>query len=144
MRFYFDTSILLPALIGAHPNHLLAKSLFNKSIKAGEIVCLNLHVYAELYANLTRFRQTKKIPPNVAARALKDLSKVVTTIGLDEIDYQLAIDRCARLKLVSGVIYDALHVQAAIKADVDTLYTMNLRDFTRLADDVSFDIKGLH
>ena len=47
-------------------------------------------------------------------------------------------------KLTGGIIYDALHLQAAIKAKVDRLYTANLRDFQRLySEDLGFELVGV-
>jgi predicted nucleic acid-binding protein len=41
------------------------------------------------------------------------------------------------LNLPGGGIYDALIAQAAIKANVDVLLTLNANDFTRLGEDVA-------
>ena len=40
-------------------------------------------------------------------------------IDLNKNDYEAALLRCAKFELTSGIIYDALHLQAAIKANVD-------------------------
>lgn len=40
----------------------------------------------------------------------------LTIIELVKEDYEAAIKRCARLNIANGVIYDALHLQAALKA----------------------------
>ncbi|MEM6396628.1 MAG: hypothetical protein AAF741_09790 [Bacteroidota bacterium] len=72
------------------------------------------------------------------------ISKLVQTVDLNAFDYQLALKRCAEKRLVSGVIYDALHLQAAIKAEVDAFYTANVKDFERLWDEeVPFPLKGI-
>jgi predicted nucleic acid-binding protein len=140
MKSYFDTSALLPALVTAHPEHERCKRTFENALSQGEIVCLSMHVFAELYANLTRFPLGKKISPELAKETLIALGKTVSTIDLTRSDYEAALQRCARLG--SGIIYDALHLQAAIKARAKVLYTANLRDFQRLADEnLPFEIK---
>ena len=53
-------------------------------------------------------------------------------VDLTRSDYEAALRRRADLSLVSAVIYDALHVQAAIKIGATIIYTDNLKDFTRL------------
>lgn len=115
MKIYLDTSVLLPALVSAHPRHELAKKIFTNQLITNEIVCLNMHVFAELYTNMTRFPLGKRIAPKSAADILDKISKLITPINLDHQDYQAAVNRCAHLDLISGVIYDALHLQAAIK-----------------------------
>ena len=65
------------------------------------------------------------------------------TIALDEQDYYAAMDRCADLGLDLGVIYDALHFQAALKAKADILYTENRRDFDRLLREDALVVRSL-
>lgn len=145
MKIYLDTSILLPALVSAHPKHEFAKKFLASQLQDNEIVCLNMHVFAELYANMTRFPIGKRIAPDTVAEILNEISKIITPINLNHQDYQAAVNRCARLDLISGVIYDALHFQAAIKAQVDILYTGNLSDFERLmTPEISFELKTIY
>ena len=75
---------------------------------------------------------------------MKILGKKLTLVELDRSDYEAAIKRCADLNLVRSVIYDALHVQAALKAGAEILYTDNLRDFNRLVtEEDSLIVKGI-
>jgi predicted nucleic acid-binding protein len=144
MISYFDTSVLFPALHIAHPDHLKYKRVFNKAIAAGEIVCLSTHVYAELFANLTRFPRGRRIHPKEAVVSLTKLTEAVRVVDLGRKDYEAALHRCAQLELISGIIYDALHLQAAVKAEADAFYTSNLRDFQRLwTQDIPFELIGV-
>lgn len=65
------------------------------------------------------------------------------TVTLDEGDYIAAMERCASKNIVSGVIYDALQLQAALKAGADVLYTENRNDFDRLRSNNEIEIKSL-
>ncbi len=56
----------------------------------------------------------------------------VETVSLDAADYQAVLARMADLGLVSGAIYDGLHVRAAEKIEADELVTCNGRDFRRM------------
>lgn len=134
MISYFDTSVLLPALIEKHELHEVAKALLQKALKAGPVGTTTLHAYAELYNNLTRPTKHKiHLEPSLAADVIIErIGKRLNIIELTKEDYEAAVKRCARLNLVSGIIYDALHLQAALKAGAEILYTDNLRDFTRL------------
>lgn len=64
---------------------------------------------------------------------LNKFDKVVLTVE----DYEATVDRMVRLNLPGGGIYDALIAQAAIKANVDVLLTLNASDFTRLGEEVA-------
>jgi len=144
MIYYLDTSVLLPALIEEHPQHEQHKDLFHTLVSKGDIVCMSTHLCAELYANLTRFPLGDRIHPQVAVETIFQLSSVVKPIELGWDDYEKALRRCAQKELISGIIYDALHLQAAIKSKADALYTANLKDFERLWDDeISLSLKGV-
>ena len=134
MKALVDTSILLPALMTRHPNSKKCTEALRRIQEYYDVVVLNTHLAAELYANLTRFPKGE-INPKAAAAMIRVLREKMEVVDLTMDDYMLAVDRCANKGLVSRVIYDALHLQAAIKADVDVLYTENIRDFTRLLDD---------
>ena len=142
MKVLIDTNILLPALAVNHESHELCREFMNYVKSKHHVVILNTHVAAELYSNLSVIKKLKLTPDN----SRKIIRKAVTLfepISLDMDDYLKAIDRCADLELVSGVIYDALHFQAAIKAKVDVLYTANLRDFERLmTEEVRFELRS--
>jgi predicted nucleic acid-binding protein len=69
---------------------------------------------------------------------------VLTIVELNQSDYEAAVIRCRELKLVSSVIYDALHYQAALKAGAEVIYADNLKDFTRLQlPGETIEIKGI-
>lgn len=143
MKIYFDTSVLFPALATAHPHHRVCLTALEEARQQGEILCLSMHVYAELYANLTRFPLGEKILPPIASKTIIGLGDFVTTIDLRRADYEAALRRCAAKNLVSGVIYDALHLEAALKAGASVLYTANLRDFQRLLDEDEIELRGV-
>lgn len=133
-KFFIETSVLLASLLPKHPNYYRAMELLKKCKEQGTLVCLSTHVIAELYSNLSNPKLSKKAPinPKHAAVLIKKLVEGLETISLDEEDYFAAMERCADRDLTSGVIYDALHFQAALKAGADILYTENRRDFDRL------------
>lgn len=143
MISYFDTSVLFPAVCEAHSHHSICAEAFTKAALDGKIVCLSTHVYAELYGNLTRF-PIKRVSPKEADDTIMKLMEVVQTIDLSKSDYQKAVHRCSSRGLISGVIYDALHLQAAIKAKVGAFYTANVKDFERLWDEeIGFELRGI-
>jgi len=144
-KFYFDTSVLLPVLIQEHENHSACKELLTNALKSGTALTSATHAYAELYRHLTKNRPPYNLLPEEASIAVVDnLGKLLEIIAMDRKDYELAIARCVKLNLTGAVIYDALHLQAALKAGAEVLYTDNLRDFTRLVtEDDEIKIVGV-
>ena len=142
MKVLLDTSVIYPAITEDHAHHDVCFALINQLRTENEIVVLNTHVLAELFSTMTSHPKLK-IKPDLARDILVQYAEIFVDVSLTMGDYRSALDRCAKLGLVSGAIYDALHFQAAIKADVDILYTYNLRDFTHLmTDEVKFEVRS--
>lgn len=140
MKVLIDTSIFYPAVTKGHAHHVICRELVAYLKRNHRVVILNTHLIAELYSNLTRTPKLK-IDPQDVRELLHRMVDEFESVELTVEDYLLAVDRCANLNLVSGVIFDALHFQAAIKANVAVLYTGNLRDFERLmTDEITFHI----
>lgn len=143
MIFYFDTSVIFPALLKEHPLHNDAALALYNCLQAGSVACVTNHLYAELYANLTRYPLAGKLAPDKAYDLIVNrLSPLVTTISLDQEDYKQALARCARNNILSGGVFDALHVQAAVKINAGYIYTNNISDFKRLTEETDlFQLK---
>ncbi|MEO0731457.1 MAG: VapC toxin family PIN domain ribonuclease [Bacteroidota bacterium] len=142
MKVLIDTSILFPALTTAHPEHISRLRLLDRIRKEGEVVILNTHLATELYSNLTRY-PPHRIHPLIVVEKIRELSQLFTVIDLTFTDYLAALDRCAAKELISGVVFDALHLQAALKAEASVIYTANVKDFIRLLDDdISLEIRS--
>ena len=74
-----------------------------------------------------------RISPREAERLLREsVFEVAEVVTLEAADYEAVVERMAELELVSGAIYDALHVRAAEKARAAELVTFNGRDFRRM------------
>ena len=145
MISYFDTSVLFPAMLHFHPRHRICLDILSDAQRRKEVICLSMHVYAELYSNLTRFPVGRRLHPSVAVESILDAGKDAHIVELLSADYEAAMRRCANAVLVSGVIYDALHLQAAIKAGAGRLYTANIKDFARLmTPEVSIELMGVN
>jgi predicted nucleic acid-binding protein len=63
-----------------------------------------------------------------------DILQYLEAIPLLSNDYQTAIAQMAALNLPGGGIFDALIAQAALKAEVNVLLTLNPNHFTRLGN----------
>ncbi len=133
MKVLFDTSVLVAAVVDQLPNHVAAHGCFLQYTGKGHTGYCATHTLAECYATLTALPLPRRV---TAADALmlveKNFSGRLRVIDLDTGDYMEALRRTAGLGLLSGHIYDALHVAAARKAGCERIYTYNLSHFRRL------------
>ena len=103
----------------------------------GEIeVFVSTHTIAELYSVLTRIPRKPRINPELAQQLIVENLSSFNKVVLSAEDYQATVSKMVSLNLPGGGIYDGLIAQAALKAGVDVLLTLNPNDFTRLGDDV--------
>ncbi len=143
-RIFFDTSVLIPALIANHPRHAEAARRLER-VHAGAIqLVISTHTIAELYATLSALPVSPRISSGEAVQLIREnvLSRA-EIVALDESDYEQVISLAAEMDVSGGAVYDALHVHAARKAVADRLWTMNERDFVRIWPDHGGIIEGV-
>jgi predicted nucleic acid-binding protein len=102
---------------------------------------ISTHGLAESYSVLTRLPIKPKPSVEQIAESLFDLLNYFETISLFKNDYRTVIQRLSNLNLPGGVIFDALHAQAALKSNVDVLLTLNPKDFNRFGEDIASIVK---
>ena len=95
------------------------------------------HTLAELYSVLTRLPVRPRISPELAQRLITENLERFEVIPLTTEDYQMVLAQMVSLNLTGGGIYDALIAQAAVKAEANTLLTLNPNHFTRLGEDMA-------
>jgi len=133
MSALLDTSVLVAALVAELPEHEEAAAVFREALSGEPSLHVSTHALAELYAVLTTLPLSPRISPGQAAELIRrNVLAKTRVISLGANDYEAVIDRMTRLGLSGGAIYDALHVHAAEKAQVNRLYTFNGRDFRRM------------
>lgn len=133
MTIALDTSVLVAALVAAHPHHARARPYLDRA-RSGEVqLSVASHALAEVYATLTVYPGFPKLTPADVQRLLdQDVLAHAQVVALGRDDYAAVLDRLVGLSLVSGAVYDALHVRAAEKAGAGELVTINGRDFLRM------------
>lgn len=134
MRVLLDTSVLVPALVPALPQHEKAAPHL-ESVHRGETsLFLSTHALAECYSSLTALPVSPAVTPGQARRLIEENVTEVTEeiIGLEATEYLTVLQRMTDLGLESGAVYDALHVRCAEIASVDQLRTFNGADFRRM------------
>jgi predicted nucleic acid-binding protein len=134
VRVLFDTSAIVPALVDQLPNHEAAFHALSEYTDApNEAVC-STHCLAECYAVLTALPLARRITPAEAQQLIADsVAGHMTVCGLTGASYLEAIALVAQRGLMSGAVYDALHIAVAVESHSDRIVTYNLRHFRSLA-----------
>jgi predicted nucleic acid-binding protein len=139
VRFFFDTSVIVPAFIDDHKHHEVSLKAYLKADKKHD--CCGAHSLAEVYSTLTRLPPSHRATPDQAMSFLEDMAGRLTFVALDAEEYWTAIDEAARSGVVGGLTYDALLARCALKAKVQTIYTWNIGHFRQLGSDVARLVK---
>lgn len=134
MRVLFDTSVLVPAVVQAHPMHARALPWLMRAQGGEDLqLVLSSHSLAELYASLTRLPVSPRVTPERAAKIIGGVAAAAREIvSLLPEDYLSTIQRISGMELAGGIVYDALIAHAAEKARVEHLITFNSAHFRRV------------
>ncbi len=137
MRTLFDTSVLVAAFEVSHPRHTVCLPWLQQAQTEQIQGLIATHTLAEVYSVLTRLPVRPRISPELAQRLITENLERFEVIPLTTEDYQMVLAQMVNLNLTGGGIYDALIAQAAVKAEVNTLLTLNPNHFTRLGEDIA-------
>jgi predicted nucleic acid-binding protein len=137
----FDTSVLVAAMVEAHPAHVRSLRALQRSLK-DRSGWASTHSVAELFAVLTRMPVSPRIGPNMARRLIRDNVEAssLNLVALETSDYFAVFERMTEFGLAGGVIFDALILQSACKAQVDEIITLNEADFVRISSGLAIRI----
>ena len=134
MKVFFDTSVLVAASSGDHPQYTQAFAALQRSAKKQDKGSISVHSMAEVYSALTRMPVVPRIHPIEASRIIThNLLTHLEVVSLDKSDYLDALQMVRDGGWAGARIYDALILCCAIKSDAERIYTFNLRDFRALA-----------
>jgi predicted nucleic acid-binding protein len=135
LKWFFDTSVLLPAFVEGHVDHERCLAVYAPSHK--RVACCGVHSLGEVYAAVTRLPGEFRASPEQAILFLTDIQEHLTIVSLDSAEYFRAIQQAASKGIVGGTIYDALLAACAIKAKAEIIYTDNERHFRMYGPDVA-------
>ncbi len=138
MKWFFDTSVLIPVFLEDHEHHEASLAAFVAADK--KQACCAAHSLAELYSVLTRLPGNRLSGEQVLL-FLEAIEEHLTLIALDGREYYSAIREAAGAGIVGGMLYDALLARCARKAAAQVIYTWNLQHFRRLGPEVAKRIK---
>jgi len=138
MRILVDTSTLVAAMMEDHPAHARVLPWLQKIREGTHTGLVAAHSLAELYATLTSLPIQPRISPAVAQQLIRrNVLDLFEVVALSDSDYITVLDHLTDLGIVGGATYDALILQAASKANVDQVITLNEKDFHRVYPDLA-------
>jgi predicted nucleic acid-binding protein len=134
VKWFFDTTVLVAALLPDHPHHARSFPLFASATRK-QAGCA-AHSLAETYSTFTRYPGKERMSAEAASLVVRGIEHRVTLVWLDGDEYCDTIHRMAQLGIVGGAVYDGLVAACAVKAGADRLYTWNVRHFDLLGSEV--------
>jgi predicted nucleic acid-binding protein len=134
MKWFFDTTVLVAALLPDHPHHARSFPAFASATRK-QAACA-AHSLAEAYSTFTRYPGKERMSSEAASLVLQGIEDRFTLVWLDGAEYCAAIRRMAQLGIVGGAVYDGLVAACALKAGADHLYTWNVRHFDLLGAEI--------
>jgi predicted nucleic acid-binding protein len=133
VRILLDTSILVAAMVEAHPAHERGLAWLKRVTDGTDEGFVAAHSLAEVYAVLTTLPVHPPISPSDAKQLIQhNLTTKLEIVALSDQDYVQIIEHLAALSIIGGAIYDALILRAAATANVDLVVTLNEKDFQRV------------
>ena len=133
MRILLDTSVLVAAMVKAHPAHECALHRLKQVTHGADDGFVAAHSVAELYAILTTLPVLPQISPGDALQLIRrNVLNTFEVVCLSDADYAQVIEHLSTSGITGGATYDALILRAAINANVDQVVTLNEKDFCRV------------
>lgn len=136
MKVLLDTSVLVAALVEAHPRHAQAFPWLQRMRSADVQAVIAAHSIAEIFAMLTLLPLRPPIAPSAAWTLVEQsVLPFVETVDLSSSEVREAIQNLSRRGLTGGVTYDALIAETARKAHAECIITLNGGDFRRVVQE---------
>lgn len=135
MKYFFDTSVLLPSFLEDHEHHEASLRAFLKADKKQG--CCGAHSLAELYATATRLPGKHRLSGEQVLLFLENVRERLTIVTLTADDYYAAVKEAAAAGVVGGTIYDALLARCAAKAGAEIIYTWNQKHFQQFSPEIT-------
>jgi predicted nucleic acid-binding protein len=133
MKTLFDTSVIIAALVEAHPMHQRAFPWLKQAKEKNFELIVAGHTVAELYAVLSTLPTKPRISPTVAWKLIhENVETAARIVPLTAAEYSSTIKKISEMGLVGGITYDALIAKVAEKSKVEQILTLNPDHFKRV------------
>jgi predicted nucleic acid-binding protein len=139
VKAFLDTSVLVAAFYDAHEHHTPSFQLFvNQNRKSG---CTAAHCLAEVYSTITDMPGKDRVSGDEALLFLGNVRERLMIVTLAAEEYFSAVEAASSAGVTGGGIYDAILGHCALKSRAQSIYTWNVRHFTRLGPDIARRVK---
>lgn len=129
----FDTSVLVPYCIAAHPHRERALAAVAESTRSGIECWIALHSLAEAFAVLSTLPLNPRLTSDQALLLIEmEILPHFSVVSPSMEAYRQAMVDVARVGRSGGAVYDALIFQAARMIGASRLYTFNDKHFRPL------------
>jgi len=135
VKAFLDTSVLVATFYGGHEHHKPSLELFVNQEKGRG--CAAAHSLAEVYSVLTGMPGKERASGDEALLFLGNVRDRLTIVSLDPEEYFRVAGAAAATGVTGGGIYDAILGHCALKANAESIYTWNVKHFTRLGGDIA-------
>ena len=135
MKFFLDTSVLVPVFLVDHPHHVASLNLYTQC-GPSTASCAS-HSLGELYSTLTRLPPPHRATPDQAAKCVEQVAGRFRLISLEGATYVTAIQSAAVYKISGGTVYALLIAACALQSGAYEIYSWNVRHFERFGPEVS-------
>jgi predicted nucleic acid-binding protein len=134
MKVLLDTSVLVAALVDEHGDYVRSFAILDRVLSGKDDGYVAAHSLAEIYSVFTRSPPPMRHSPEQALRSLEEnVLNFFKISSLSSADYVALVRDAALAGIQGGAIYDAVLLKSAAKAEVERIYTLNLRHFQALA-----------
>ncbi|MDX1984026.1 MAG: PIN domain-containing protein [Bryobacteraceae bacterium] len=134
MKAFFDTSVLVPVFLSDHPHHGPSLARFRQVAPSNGFAAA--HSLAELYSTLTRLPVPYRLTPAQAMEAVRASTRRLTFVSLTADEIGTILEKAATLNIQGGTAYDFLIASCAGKAEIDVLYSWNIRHYALFGSEV--------
>ena len=132
----FDTSVLVASLLEDHPHFEKSNLWLQKVVSGKSKGAVSNHCLAELYSALTTIPVVPRIRSDQAFQLIEEsVLKYFKIYEYKIQDYTDVLKESSLNSLKGGMVYDALHIQAAKKLKASFVLTLNLKHFLMIWPD---------
>ncbi len=138
MRDFFDTSVLVAAMVESHPHHERCVARLEKARAGGAAWAVAAHSLAETYVVLTTLPVKPRISAALALRLIREnIVGSAEIVVLSPQEYLSTVADLSAAGIAGGAVYDAMLAAAAEKAGATRVLTLNRDDFRRVRPSIA-------
>ena len=127
-----DANVLIATVCSWHEHHATTFHYLRRLQSGGADLLIPGHALLEAYSVLTRLLAPHRVPPEIAANALRAAFESCRLVSMPAVGWR-EIEWLAKHDVRGGRVYDALIAEAAARAKAGCLLTWNPDDFVSLA-----------